>query len=109
MAGGDKAPGAGGRPGFGVGCDKAVRTDPYSDIHIYPQDGGPVVLRAGETGRPQLYCTGTARRSGLSRGLGLFAVRSGGPADGGNVGKAPGAVSFPPGQLSHTRIQSSKE
>ncbi|WP_330315648.1 hypothetical protein OG301_38175 [Streptomyces platensis] len=64
MAGGDKAPGAGGRPGFGVGCDKAVRTDPHSDIHTYPKDGGPVVLRAGETDRPQLYCTDSVTVSG---------------------------------------------
>ncbi|MFE9724652.1 hypothetical protein ACFYQ5_13965 [Streptomyces sp. NPDC005794] len=42
--------------GLGIGCDKAVRTDPYSDVHSYPHDG-PVVLRAGETARTQLYCT----------------------------------------------------
>ncbi|MFC9626298.1 hypothetical protein ACFTXM_42225 [Streptomyces sp. NPDC056930] len=42
--------------GLGLGCDKAVRTDPYSEIHSYPKRG-PVVLRASETARTQLYCT----------------------------------------------------
>jgi len=42
--------------GLGLGCDKAVRTDPYSETYPYPKDG-PVVLRASETARTQLYCT----------------------------------------------------
>ncbi len=42
--------------GLGVGCDTALRTDPYSEIHPY-SNAGPVVLRAGETARTQIYCT----------------------------------------------------
>ncbi len=42
--------------GLGLGCDKAVRTTPYTGIYPYPMNG-PVVLRASETARTQLYCT----------------------------------------------------
>ncbi|MFJ5724674.1 hypothetical protein [Streptomyces sp. NPDC093149] len=49
--------------GLGVGCDKEVRTDPYSKIHSYPERG-PVVLRASETARTQLYCTDSAAFAG---------------------------------------------
>ncbi|MEU3073206.1 hypothetical protein [Streptomyces laurentii] len=61
-----------GDPGaVGLGCDKGVRTDPYSEeIQPYPERG-PVVLRSQEPGKgsTQLYCTDSRGGWGKMHGL----------------------------------------
>ncbi|GAO12832.1 hypothetical protein TPA0598_13_00160 [Streptomyces lydicamycinicus] len=69
--------------GLGLGCDKAVRTDPYSETYPYPKDG-PVVLRASESDSAVLHRLGRLFRQGPRH-------RAGGDARGDRIGLRRGS------------------